>query len=327
MPALTYALHGVPIRFESQDARIIAQLQRRWRVFPSKASEARRPIVVRLNVVEQTPPPPDAPPVSRGPIVVYHRRGDQLVAYFRRWGRYDIHLSKGAVEGWMTEASLITYGVFEDMIIVSLAPLLRRRGFYTIHAFAAALDDRAVVLVGGIGAGKTTTGVNLLRHGFKLLSNDSPLLQLDDDKAGVTLCAYPGLLSAYPETFSRFSELNAALALAEKQAENEKLSLAAEEIWPDVWRMTAKPGALLFPRVVPGLDASKLRPMSAFEALQALVSQSIENWDAETIPQHLRALRALAAASTAYRLDLAPDYERIPQLIRNRLETAIHPGS
>ena len=319
MTHLSYALHGVPIHFQSDDPRIIERLQRRWRAFPATGDARHEPIFVRLRAAVEKPPRPDAAPVSSGPIVVYHRQGDHLTAYFKRWGRYDVDLAKGTVDGVMTEASLTTYGVFEDMIIVALAPLLRRRGFYTIHAFAAAVDDRAVALVGEIGAGKTTTGIGLLRRGFKLLSNDSPLLRLDPDATRVTVCAYPGLISAHPDSLAWFPDLKPALEQAEKQAGSEKLAFAADEAWDDVWRMTAKPGAILFPRVAPALTASRLEPMPAFEALRILVGQSIENWDAATIPQHLAALRALAAAAPAYRLHLAPDIERIPDLVRSAL--------
>ena len=174
---LRYALHGVPIEFTATDPRIAGRLQRQWAPFPAGPTSLAASIRVHLAAVAATPPAPDGPPVSEGPVVVYHRQGSQVIAYFRRWGRYDIDLEAGTVDGYMTEACLSAYGVFEDMIIIALAPLLRRRGLFTLHAFAAAVAGRAVLLLGDIGAGKTTTGINLLCHGSKLLANDSPLLR------------------------------------------------------------------------------------------------------------------------------------------------------
>jgi len=315
---LRFALHGVPIEFTATDPRIAGRLRRLWAPFPAGRTSMTPPIRVHLTAVATTPPAPDLPPVSEGPVVVYHRQGSQVIAYFRRWGRYDIDLEAGTVEGHMTEACLLAYGVFEDMIIIALAPLLRRRGLYTVHAFAAAVAGRAVLLVGDIGAGKTTTGINLLCHGSKLLANDSPLLRAGPE-GGVEVCAYPGLLSTYPDAIGWFAPLHDVFDRAERLDGSAKLSFAADDIWPDVWQAEATPGVLLFPQVAPGLAASALKPLAAFAALQRLVGQSIENWDEATIPTHLRLLRLLVDQAPAYELHLALDLDRIPALILQTL--------
>lgn len=311
---LRYALHGVPIEFTATDPRIAGRLQRQWAPFPAGPTSMAPPVRINLAAVVTTPPAPDLPPVSEGPVVVYHRQGAQVIAYFRRWGRYDIDLEAGTVDGHMTEACLSAYGVFEDMIIIALAPLMRRRGLYTLHAFAAAVAGRAVLLVGDIGAGKTTTGINLLCHGSKLLANDSPLLRARPE-GGVEVCAYPGLLSTYPDAIGWFAPLHNVFDRTERLDSSAKLSFAADDIWPDVWQAAATPGVLLFPQVAPGLTASTLQPLAPFTALQRLVGQSIENWDEATIPTHLRLLRMLVDQAPAYELHLAPDLDRIPALI------------
>lgn len=311
---LNYALHGVPIEFTVTDPRIAVRLRRQWAPFPAGPASMTPPLRMHLTVAAAPPPPPASPPVSQGPIVVYHRQGPQVTAYFRRWGRYDIDLESRTVEGNMTEACLSVYGVFEDMIIIALAPLLRRCGLYTLHAFAAAMAGRAVLLVGDIGAGKTTTGINLLCHDFKLLANDSPLLRADA-KGGVEVCAYPGLLSTYPDAIGWFAPLRDVLDRAESLDGSTKLSFGADDVWPDVWQESAKPGVLLFPQVAPGLNTSTLKPLAPFAALQRLVGQSIENWDETTIPTHLRLLRLMVDQAPAYDLHLAPDLDRIPAQI------------
>jgi hypothetical protein len=65
------------------------------------------------------------------------------------------------VDGRILPAALETHGVFEDVVAIGLSPLLRRRGMFLIHAFAAAPTPyhAGVVLIGDIGAGKTTTGL------------------------------------------------------------------------------------------------------------------------------------------------------------------------
>ncbi|MCX7852063.1 MAG: hypothetical protein N2383_04695 [Caldilineales bacterium] len=309
-----YALHGVPIQFESHDARLTARWHRQWAPFASAPVVSSAPIVVRLEVALALPPPPAEAVVSEGPFVAYHRSGDRLVLYLPRWGRCDIHLAANIVEGRLLESCFEAYGVFEDVVIMALAPLLRRRGLFTIHAFAAARQGRAAILAGDIGAGKTTTGLALLLAGYRLCANDSPLLRLKAD-GGVDVLAYPGLLSAYPDSLSRFPALAGLLAELPPDRPPAKLSFALDAIRPEAWQYEAQPGALFFPRVVPGLAASTLFPLDRFEALRRLIAHAVERWDTATIPTHLQALRRLVESCPAYELHLAPDIERLPALL------------
>jgi len=314
-------LHGIPIELECEDERIIRRWQRQWSSFPQGRTNAdASPIRLRLRVASETPAPPPAPVVAQRSGLTYFLEDGRFTAHFERWGRYDIDLDNGVADGVMTETGLETYGVFEDMIIISLAPLLRRRGLFTIHAFAAAREDHAVVIVGDIGAGKTTTGINLLCHGYRLVSNDSPLLAPISENA-IELRAYPGLLSAYPDSVSWFPRL-VPIARPASDA-SAKISFAADEVWDEPWQTSAKPGLLLFPQIVPELDHSRLVPMPSISALQRLVGLSIENWDTDTMLGHLSVLRALAANAPAFELHLAQDIERIPELIDGALQEAL----
>jgi len=315
-----YCLHGSPIHFTMDDTSILDRLSKQWTPFATKSvgpktgGAPQQRIQIQLSTVSSAPPPPDIPPVSIGPTMTYYRTENCLTAYIPHWGRFDVNLETNVALGTITQACIDTYGVFEDMIIVALAPLLRRRGFYTIHAFAAAVNDKAAVLIGDVGAGKSTTGISLLNQGARLISNDSPLLRVDDQ--GYTkLYAYPGMLSTYPDTLSWFPSLSGIVDQATRMDGSEKLSFALDDAWPDMWAMASSPGALFFPKIIPGLTASNVEPLSGFQALQHLVSQSIENWDYETIPQNLRALRTLVDSAPAFELRLAPDIQRIPGLI------------
>jgi len=311
---MLYALHGIPILFRSSDHRLVSRWQRQWASFAvDRLPSAAIPIVLHLAITP-LPPPPETPPVSASPLVAYYRQGDHVVVYLPRWGRLDIDLARQTVTGHLTEACLNGHGVFEDMIIMALAPLLRRRGLYTLHAFAAAHDRRAVLLVGDIGAGKTTTGLALLMAGYRLCANDSPLLRAGVD-GNVHIMAYPGLISLYPQSLHWFPALKERLAAIPSNHEESKIAFALEDVWPEAWAYEARPGAVFFPRVVAGLAASVIRPLDRFEALRRLVANAIEQWDTTTIPGHLQILRRLVENCPTYELDLAPDVERLPALI------------
>lgn len=309
-PTGFYDLHGVCLRTASPSPAIAARLDAVFGPFACPARPADVDLALGL-VAELAPWQPTGDIVSASRLLTCALDGSQLSAHFPRWGRLDVDLSAGTIRGELLAEALDHYGAFDDMVIIALGPLLRRRGFFALHAFAAALNDRAALLVGDIGAGKTTTGLSLLAAGWKLVSNDSPLLC--QDAAGVSACAYPGLLAAYDDTLARFPALVRFMGAAGDSLA--KRAFPAHAAFADVWQRRARAQVLLFPTVTPGLEASRAEPLSPRDALLALVPNSIERWDKPFIAPHLAMLQALVQQAPAYRLLLAPDVPALPDLI------------
>jgi len=313
---MRWNLHRLVIEGETPDAA----LRERWQLsFASLPSSADAPDVrFALDVVSAVPPSPRGEPQFRqGDLLQYHLADRAVVAHFPRFGQLRLDLARGATEGQLAPAALTTYGVFEDLVAIGLSPHLRRRGLFLIHAFAAApplsppfdKGGGAVLLVGGIGSGKTTSGIALLDAGWKLLSNDSPLLN-----AAAEVLSYPGLLAAYPDSYARFA---ATAHLAEETSGADgrrKLTVAAESIWPDVWIERAPATAILFPQIESRADHA-LEPVGPPDALRRLLPHAVEQWDRDMIPPHLEVLRRLVEAAPAYLLRLGPKVEAVPALL------------
>jgi len=287
----------------------------RWAAtFASRPAAAGAPdLRVTLDLVDSVPPAPPAEPHFRqGDLLAYYLDGaDNVVAHFPRYGQVRLNLSAGSSEGELTEAALAAHGVFEDLLAISLSPHLRRRGLFLLHAFAACPPEGggAALIVGDIGAGKTTTGLALLHAGWKLLSNDSPMLA---EAAGdINVLAYPGLLSAYPDTLARFPELS---PIKSAPSVREKVLFAAEAVYPNVWAEAAPAGGILFPQIEPRPEHA-LEPLPPAEALRLILPHAIEQWDRALIPAHLALLNRLVQAAPAYRLRLAADTSRLPGVI------------
>ena len=311
----------------------------RWlATFASRPQVASRPeLSFRLALSPNAPPAPPAPPeFQQGELLAYYVNGSQVTAYFPRFGQLHLDLSCGVTTGVITPNALVTYGVFEDLVAIGLSPHFRRRGRFLIHAFAATppplphpktrnLPLRAhgpghrtgvaVLLVGDIGAGKTTTGLALLHAGWKLLSNDSPILTRAPH-SNLRVLAYPGLLSAYPDTLARFPEL---AGIAPPTETRQKTLFAAESIYPDVWVESAPPAGIVFPQVESRADHA-LERLPAPEALRLILPHAIEQWDREMIPAHLALLNQLVQSVPAYRLRLGPDSSTIPAMIASAID-------
>ncbi len=321
---MLWDLHGVVVEGQWDKAAI----GERWmESFASRPQADGKPptITFHLSRTDHVPPPPPREPQFRqGDLLQYFLDGDRVTAHFPRFGQLRLDCAHGLTDGQLTSAALDAYGVFEDLVAIGLSPHLRRRGMFLLHAFAASpppsppaplpleerQQERGVLIVGHIGAGKTTTGLALLNAGWKLLSNDSPIIT-----ATAEVLSYPGLLAAYPDTLARF-EATAALATGERK----KITVAAERLWPDVWLDRAPAAAIVFPQIEGRMDHA-LEPMSQPEALRLILSHAIEQWDREMIPAHLAALNALVQAAPAFRLRLGPDTSTIPLTLLNLLPT------
>jgi hypothetical protein len=306
MTKMCWRLHSITVAGSSSNARVT----RRW-----QATFASRPhtddtadVRYHLEVVDRVPESPAGEPRYRqGDLLAYFVRGDRVIAHLPRYGQLRIGLADGTTEARIVIDAIESYGVLEDLVAVGLSPHLRRRGMFLLHAFAAARAGRTVLLVGDVGAGKTTTGMALLDAGWRLLSNDSPIISTSAE-----VLSYPGLLAAYPDTFAR---LKATRHLADNVPPGGgKITVRAETLWPDVWLDRAVPGAVVFPQIESRSDHS-LEPLAPPDALRGLLPHAVEQWDRPMIGEHLRVMRLLVERAPAFRLRLGPDVASIPGLL------------
>lgn len=310
---MKWQLHDLIIEGVTNDAVVAANWQTSFGSLP-QSGDATPALTVTLDLVDKLPTSPAGEPQFRqGDLLHYFVVGEQVTAHFPRFGQLQLDLSAGVTRGRIVPPAVDTYGVLEDLIAIALSPHLRRRGQFLIHAFAAAYQGHGVLIVGGIGAGKTTTGMSLLNAGWQLLSNDSPILT-DDGQVR----HYPGVLAAYPETFSRFTTTAHLAKTAITKEGRKKITLPAETIWSNVWLEQAPVQMILFPQIENRTN-HELERLSAPAALTRLLPHAVEQWDRPLIPRHLALLRKLVEQAPAYILHLSPDVLAIPELLEGRL--------
>ncbi|GAB4432326.1 MAG: hypothetical protein Kow0031_13720 [Anaerolineae bacterium] len=311
-------LHGLTLTFHSDDPTLAARFETVYGHLPRPQVTANGINIhwQPLDAPAAPPPPPELPLLLEESLIGYYGDANRLAIRLPKYALLEVDFAAGRVSGQVTPACLSVYGVFEDVMMISLAPLYRRRGWFPLHAFAAqAPNGRAALITGGMGAGKTTTGLALLCAGWKLLSNDSPLLR--QGESGVTVLAYPGQLSAFDDSLARFEPLRRFVPgdAAAGAPRREKRVFSAEEAFAQPWAGSAPAGGVFFPQVTPGLARSELEPLPPAEAVVQLLPQAIEGWDRAAIGRHLSLLTRLAESAPCYRLRLSPRVEQLPGLI------------
>jgi len=272
-------------------------------------------------------PPKNTPPLIQDELVSYYGTTDNIIwIRMPKYGLLKVDLPNQCIEGQVTQNCLDVYGAFEDVMMISLAPLYRRQGWFPLHAFATVSPTGQTALITGeMGAGKTTTGLALLNAGWKLLSNDSPLLTTRNDK--VYVLAYPGQLSAFVDSLLRFESLQRFIktkAKAEAEVKTKRV-FRAEEAFNNPWATEEVAGGVFFPQVVAGLQQSELVDVSPAKALLQLIPQAIEGWDKAVISQNLQLLRQLVEQVSCYTLRLSPHVEHLPGVIQGGMLSVNQP--
>jgi hypothetical protein len=195
-----------------------------------------------------------------------------------------------------------------------LMELLKRRGFFPVHAAGLALDGRGVLLAGTSGAGKSTLSVALARGGFAFLSDDTVFLEAG--ASGWRVRSFPDQVDLCADAVSLFPELQ-TVAEAGRATGWPKWQIRPENFYGASIPIDVAPRVLIFPSVC-GTATSVLRPLAPAEALLELAPNVLLT-DASTSQQHLNALAGLVAQCACYRLDTGRDLDDAVGVVRGAI--------
>lgn len=277
---------------------------------------------LHLEVSDRLPAPPSVPPIfidneddtlsgPVGALSVYPTGKNEVLLHFRDAAAVYIPLDGQAthLSGRVTRQAF-EYGRLEDITFTSLAPLLRHRGYFLIHAFAAVYDGRAILITGPSGSGKTTTGLRLVTAGWGFLSNDIVLLKRQD---GVVYAfPMPGHINVRPGSIPLLPWLNPPDQAGWQLGEGEVRRPLKKEITH--WAKPSPIAAIYFPKIE---DCSQnlAHPLPQGICLAHLMEQSADRWDIVTLPNHINVLQQLSRQAPGYTLQLSRDLSQLPELL------------
>jgi hypothetical protein len=172
-----------------------------------------------------------------------------------------------------------------------LLELLKRHGWYSLHAAGLSVGGNGLLISGASGAGKSTLTIALLRAGFDLLGDD--MLFLRRQPHGLQALAFPDEVDVTTNTVKLFPEV----------------------VYGVQFVPTCTPTTLVFPRVA-HTARSVLTPLDADAALLELVPNILLTQPAAS-QAHFDILAELVRTTRAYRLETGRDWDALPTLLRN----------
>lgn len=200
---------------------------------------------------------------------------------------------------------------YKQSIFITLYQHLRRRGLYLIHASAIGQGDRAVLVAGPSGAGKTTTMLTCVAAGFQFLGDDTTLLQRTPTGA-FDVIALLSTLDVTDKTMAWFPEL--APYLSPQRSHTGKRQIILSEAFPNSVTFHGQVSAILAPEIT-GQAHTSLAPANKTALLSDLLFYSVDLQDAALARQHLEFLAQALEQIPVYRLLLGSDRQQIPQVI------------
>lgn len=306
-------LHSITISLQSKSELV----KKQWRILfdcelarnPLWSEHTEPDLVLQAEVVSSLPPSPANPPsflTIAPPIAVYAQGSGHHLLRLSNKAQIELTLpyassnQQAGAHIKMTPRALDD-GSFEDITTYALAPLLRRRGLFMIHAFTTVYDHRAVMFVGVTGSGKTTSGLALLASGWQLLANDVALMC----HAGAPLALLsPGTVNISPATFPFLPELNKFSIKYPPSSPYVKVEVPRLEFLPvEKVCLSAPIKAVYFP-VIGKRERHEVKIMPRAVGLARLMESSMDQWDQATWEDHIDFLERLSREVSFYSLFL-----------------------
>lgn len=321
-----YLIHGVHVTVVADEDSLRAAAHEVLRPFAApvgdgttnQATAPRRDIRIVLSRSSCPGVIPEGTRVWIDQAPVLCRAGERGDAYVEFDGRYVAHLDAvtGDLAGWFpADLMADTWMLGHAVLLPLLLEALRRRGWHSLHAGAVARRERVALFPAGSGSGKTTLTLALVRAGFRLLSDDTPLLRYVDGR--VEVYAFPEPVNVMARTSEFFPEL--CPSFAEGVGRRAKAAVDCVAIYGDCVQQRGAPGAIIFPRIGES-EHTVVQPMEPSEAVLRLLSATMPATSLAGTATQFDLLSDLARDTPCFQMRTGRDFDDIPGIVADLLD-------
>lgn len=319
--ARTYCVHGIKLQVFCSPS-IAACLDARFRMFPADASCSG---TVRLDFHAAKDAAQHSFQRPEGHSRPFYEMPKGEASYFRETDQVYISSGDGVRAVCKPRTGDATVSVVETdprnlfmashlVLTILLVDILRRRGWYSLHAAGFSEGGAAVLVPGTSGVGKSTLSVALLRAKFDYLTDDMVFLARRSGNLAVRGLAED--IDVSEQTIRFFPELDFLLR-SPKTDGFTKRQLRIEQVYGTKPITEARPSLIVLPRIS-GKPESVLKRIDSGEAFLEIVPNVLLTEQA-ACQEHISMLAELVKQADCYRLETGQDFDRIPDLLRRAL--------
>ena len=259
----SFLICGERLIFRSNDPRIIQVAHSSFEEDPAGADPGERPLEIELfdkAHVEGGLPFDPLKPTSP----VFHNRGYLFSITVDQANHAVVNMVDGFGFGVVSQDMIVHPEYMRSFFVeaMALSMLGPARGMLPIHASCIVIRDRAVLLYGESGTGKSTLALTCVQRGAQFLADD--VVHLSDRGAGVHAFGLPYRARLTSETTARFPGAAAASTPVFLNG-SWKQDVDLRRAYPGKARASAELAALIFLTPAPGGNA-ELRPLSEEQA-------------------------------------------------------------
>ncbi|MBI2376281.1 MAG: hypothetical protein HYV07_19965 [Deltaproteobacteria bacterium] len=291
---IEFSLCGFPFAVEPLSAAVIPVVETvAIELGPGKARRLERPMRFQVRVGKSLHEPKGSPVVEAASGVYVD--GPRLEGR-RGFSAYEIDLRSG--DGVLVldlESRVEPDGVLEAFALSAFMTAVHTRGAYFLHGAAVSLNNRAIVLSGPSGTGKSTAAAFLAHSGLDILAEDALFLE-PGGPSGARLHGVPRPAKLSPEVLRKLGHTVPPGSAHKASVPLATLGRVVE---------TADFAVLLCPELSGG-PRTRVTRLSPIEALAQASRQSQLVWaHYPNSKAHLETLASLAR--NAYKLELGSE--------------------
>jgi len=230
---------GHPLQLHSNDEALLAALDHSARHFSHTVPLEIAPFQIRL-IVQPSRTAVSPPPGSLLENNWYTGAGEWLMIQLGPWGHAYIDLARGEATAVLSpELAARPDVVSQSLLNTILLNFCLHHGYGMLHASCLVRDGRALLLLAPHDSGKSTTALQLVLNGFRLLTDS--MVHISPYGAGALLCGFPvGTIKLREDVLPQFPQIHSFLR-PERVRDETKFNLdlrrydprlVVEEAWP-----------------------------------------------------------------------------------------------
>lgn len=201
------------------------------------------------------------------------------------------------------EIAACSWSIAHVLFFPIWAQMLKTRGIFPVHAAGLERNGRGILFPGRSNCGKSTLSLHLLRHGYKLLGDDTIFVRRAGE--GAELLFFPEEVDVCAETVDLFPSLALARNLTEDRWQP-KARVNLNEIGPNAVVESSPAELLVFP-VIAADGVTRYERVNPTEALAELILYAFLFMDPETSKENFALLAGLVQKASCWRLHMGLD--------------------